>query len=344
VSVQDRSFFEEAIKAAKKSPDAFKAEFKKPEAKADVRENGDWGDFLIHTLIRKIPDENLPALLTILVEQKANLESYNDSRHAPLALAALSGKKKAIDFLLEQKVKVDDQKNPALCCAISSPLRLEKQVEIINSLLLHGADINIQSNEGFTPLIDAVILGKPSLVKFLLSKNADLFLKQKWENCDQTQTALGIAYDQYIRNKEVLGDNDNNKINKDCFDILLRHAAIKCLELNPFVMHDSSILKKYLEDLAGNFTFPSRAGLNSKSLLIELEKTIPALIKKEQWDTFASGSRLTAKQKENPPAVYRLFQQNDGRNLSRLIFSFLHGTKPKEAKVSDVKASQTRKP
>ncbi len=49
--------------------------------------------------------------------------------------------------------------------------------DLINLCLQKGADINTRNGEGRTPLMTAVWKDNPSLVRFILSKQPDLFLK-----------------------------------------------------------------------------------------------------------------------------------------------------------------------
>lgn len=49
----------------------------------------------------------------------------------------------------------------------------QENVEMIELLLKHGANLNVQDNEGWTPLHAVCQYGFPEVVKLLLSKNAD---------------------------------------------------------------------------------------------------------------------------------------------------------------------------
>lgn len=56
-------------------------------------------------------------------------------------------------------------------------------------LIDHGADVNVFSNEGFTPLMDAARFGRVDMVQVLIDRKADLNLRSKPSN----QTALELA-------------------------------------------------------------------------------------------------------------------------------------------------------
>ena len=74
-------FYKSAFAAAKQNREAFAREFDKKDADANVREYSlgghIWGDALVLKLIEGIPDQNLPALLTILIAKGVDLECRN---------------------------------------------------------------------------------------------------------------------------------------------------------------------------------------------------------------------------------------------------------------------------
>lgn len=350
--MDSRTFFEKAVEAAKKSPEAFAAEFKHPDANANAffyvlssisfhEEN------LINALISQIPDENLPAILTTLVDHQVDL---SDGRYfiTPLSKAAYYGKKRAVDFLLEKKVNINAPTSPAIIAAIKSDSA--NKIEIVKVLVEKGANLNIRSSYGYSPLMEAIELADPKLVELLLSENADLFLKGFLTFDGLHQTALSLAYKKYFQKKEEFGDDYSHTIqSENCFEILVRYAAIKCLELNPLSANDISILREYIKDLTGGPGFHSNFPLQSSmSLKKELEKVIPPLMKKiknEQRHAFLMGSCLTKKQeekKENLP-IFRFFKQDGEPDLCRLIFSFVYSEKEQEAKASEGNATRKRK-
>src|SRR5438046_99784 len=101
--MQTRDFVETALISAEISPEAF----------AEVLENKDadinykptfYGHPLIHSLIQKIDDADLPALLAILVKKRVDLELEFLGR-TPISLAAHLLKIKTVSFLLDQHVE-----------------------------------------------------------------------------------------------------------------------------------------------------------------------------------------------------------------------------------------------
>jgi hypothetical protein len=337
--MQNRSFFEKAVLAAKKSKEAFEAEFKQPEANANSLKDGDYGDPLIHTLICKLPDENLPDILKILIEHKVDLES--DSwlvKQTPLAIASDYCKKLTVAFLLENKANVNDCKNPPLNCVIHAHDPLGNKWDIINMLIEHGANVNIQDEYGGTsPLMQAVEERDSKFISLLLSKKADLSLKETISATGEIRTVLSKAYYHSINSRSVFGDKDQYAIKaKECFDMLLYHAAKKYFEQNPSGLDDMPAIKKYVNELAGNFKDKVYASSNSERLMMELEKAI----KHAPFSTFLMGSRLTAQQKEAKVTtpVFCFFNKNDGRNLAPLIYSYVYGSPKQKVEVSEVKS------
>lgn len=64
----------------------------------------------------------------------------------------------------------------------------EKDYDSLEDCIAHGISVDIQDKKGNTPLIYATLLGSRSMVKYLLEKGADLFLRN-----DKGERPLGIA-------------------------------------------------------------------------------------------------------------------------------------------------------
>src|SRR5437868_6854674 len=104
--------FERALAAAKISPEAFAIEFNKIDANANVLEiycnDYSCGDPLIHSIINEISDEELPDLLSILIQYGVDLESKNVLHETPLMAAASLLKKNTVDFLIKNNACLDN--------------------------------------------------------------------------------------------------------------------------------------------------------------------------------------------------------------------------------------------
>lgn len=335
-------FFSSALAAAKQNPETFAAEFKKNEANANVKEYGNYGDTLIHCLIREIPDADLPAILTILIEHQVNLESRNTVQEPSLSDAASYFKKETVNFLIEHKAQINDPIKPALCSVMILPGNELLRLDIAKTLLEHGANINIQDTFGRSPLHCATENNCLDVMRYLISHGANLFLKYSYSGDMQNITALGIAYQKYILARKCFEEEyAYTKNAKNCLNLLM-HAAADYLYSQgaSFTSYDEKLenhLSKFIDDLAGNFSNDYDSNESSFKLkqLLKQDVLIPVLARikaeHEQRHTFLMGSQLSAKQqarKDPGPAIYRFFQQNNGRDLVPIIFSYAHEVMP----------------
>merc|ERR1740119_80751 len=118
-------------------------------------------------------DHNIVNLL-ILNNADVNLKIGDGNT----ALLSLSGKHADIAATL-----LDHGANPDITTkGGDSPLKSaawEENLDLIEVLLGHGADINIRVDGRSTPLIAAAWTGNNTIVKFLLSKGADIGIKTR---------------------------------------------------------------------------------------------------------------------------------------------------------------------
>ena len=88
-------------------------------------------------------------------------------------------------LLLNHGVNVEERDEHGNTAIVSL---LNPRIEVVQSLLDRGADINAQTEEGSTLLMIAVTYGNTRLAMFLLDKGADPFIKNK-----EGETALSLA-------------------------------------------------------------------------------------------------------------------------------------------------------
>lgn len=285
-------FFIRAIAAAKKSSEAFAAEFSKIDANADAKEWIHWshtkigscteiGMSLLHKILINIPDENLPAILAILVKHNVNLEARElGIDEKPLATAARYHKLNAINFLLEHKVEVNDPKSPALCTVMQFHLGDASAKDIVKNLLGHGANINM-CLFGESPLFRATEQMLPETLSLLISKGADLFLTSD-KLLSGSHTAISLAYKMKVtqeidireRNPYMKPGHPFIKPTQKCFELLLQATKDFLYRQGmSFAGSDENLelhLAKYIDELSGNFF--ERDEVNSdklKKLLVQ---------------------------------------------------------------------------
>lgn len=287
-------FFMRAIAAAKQIPEAFAAEFKKSDANANAKEwihfsntqigqCSEVGMSLLHKLLIQISDDHLPAILAVLFEHHVNLEARElGVDEKPLATAARYHKQKAINFLLEQKVEVNDPKSPALCKVMQYHLGDASAKAIAENLLKNGADINLcLFNE--SPLYRATEHKLPETLSLLITKGANLFARSS-NSIYGTHTAISKVYamkmiydinikehDPYMRPGHPFIEPTNK-----CFEILLQATKDflyrKAMSFDERDENLESYLKKYVDELSGDFF--ERDEVNSDTLNDLLVKDI----------------------------------------------------------------------
>ncbi|MHB1947476.1 MAG: ankyrin repeat domain-containing protein [Gammaproteobacteria bacterium] len=340
-------FFACAIEAAIQSPEKFAAVFEKKEANANVKEYediglGGYGDPLIHALIKQIPDVNLPAILTILIQHKVDLSSRDHMDDTPLSIAAFYHKKATVQFLIEHKVEINDP----ICPALSRVFVLDKgdtnTLAIIKYLCDHRADINIQDKFTQSVLHRAAEARYLESMRYIISRGANQFLKYTYASGTESKTALGAAHGEYISSREAFNEDDPyTRKAKACFDFLMQVAADYLYRQGvSFKGDDKQLeihLRKFIDALAGNFRniYSDKSNSDILKKLLEENVLIPVLARvkreKEERHTFLMGSRLSASQRESKatkPPIHRFFQRIDHHPLMSKIFSYLHEVTP----------------
>lgn len=133
-----------------------------------------------------------------LIEAGASVNARDFLDRTPLMYAARSGRAKIIKFLLEQGTDINCRnrwlKESALIIASSG-----KDARTARLLIENGANVNVRSFEGWTPLMIACQLGNVKMVKLFLEKGANVHLR-----AHNKKTALFYACMSESKDLEII--------------------------------------------------------------------------------------------------------------------------------------------
>lgn len=188
-------FFIRALTCAKEDPESFAELFETKDADPNLCKYGEYGEPLIHQIIYDLPDVDLPALLTVLIEKKVDLKTTNSGGFTPLAFAANMLKINALKFLI--KINTDiSQLGEALhgtILADPNPNFHHIKIRIFNLLLEHNADVNFILL-GMPVLQRAVEASSQEMMRMLILKGADIKFKFSYVGGLKGDTAFAAAY------------------------------------------------------------------------------------------------------------------------------------------------------
>ena len=147
-------------------------------------------DFSFDTSLLQAAKTGNNELIKLLLELKINIDYQDDgSQCTALILSSEGGHKEVVHTLVSAGANVNIQsQNGWTALLIASQMNF---IAIVNELLLAQADINKQSDNGETPLMLACCRGHVEVVKLLLEFRADPFIVSENED-----TAISLAIQQ----------------------------------------------------------------------------------------------------------------------------------------------------
>ncbi|MDR3491277.1 MAG: hypothetical protein P4M12_04435 [Gammaproteobacteria bacterium] len=319
-------FFISAAAAANVNVDAFKAEFAKPEADANIREWVNTGDPLAHHLIRTISDEKLPELLDVMLTANLSLSLSNSNNFSALSQAALYGKVVTVNFLVDRGYPVNASKDPVLVTLGGFAMNAATQLQIIKNLIeIHSANIDIQDMLGYTILMRVADKKHFEIIAYLLSKNPNLLLAVPQANNTMFLTALSFSYNAYISaSKSFSLDDDYTKNAKACFDLLI-NAAHELFYARGLTSTEHE--EQLLNSLSGKYhnIYPEQNNHFLKEILKEraLQPAKERLLKEQ---TARQTFLMAAHQRQDDTPLKTAYLKNSlfDSNTAKMIFSFVH--------------------
>lgn len=136
---------------------------------------------VLHYAIQRKEKEVVTTLLDANPEYIDQLDNLNNTA---LALTLAKGDLDIFHLLLERGANVNVRNEPGETLLMQLAFRDEFEEEVrptvslvVSALLSHGADINLQSPEGYTALMRACDMGNLYMVRLLLENEADVSLK-----------------------------------------------------------------------------------------------------------------------------------------------------------------------
>ena len=121
------------------------------------------------------------------LEQGANPNFKGKGGFTPIVIAARNGYLDIVQYLLDHGAEMDKRDNSRKKSALLAAA-FKSQNQVAEYLMTHGADINAQAINGFTPLHDAAWVGDYQLVKMLVEHGARTDIRN-----NDGQTALQCA-------------------------------------------------------------------------------------------------------------------------------------------------------
>ncbi len=335
-------FFESALAAAHISPEALALEFQKPDANAnvkyhnpktssglDLRDTKEFHDTpLMQAIIKKLPDDKLPAILDVLLLNGLDKEIF---KNTALRFAVTYNKEKTVDFLIKNQATINMGKDSPLIKAINQA----ENLKIIDALLEAKADINIRDIFDQTPLMKATQQTFFKIIQHLLSKNADLFSScnddyNRYKACFNKKTALSFAYTNTVYSRRG-GDDPQTIHEKACLDLLIEALAAYLYQQGLKESNEELFIANTIDKAIGDFDDPSK-GQCSADLKKQIEERIQpnvlaTRLKNEKQDAFCAGEK---KQQENTP-INNFFGNDGKKDITNHIFSYVNAA-PKTKK------------
>lgn len=197
----------------------------------------------------------LPAILAVMIEHGVNLKSRAHDDKQVLSCAILHRRVNTINFLLEQKIEINDPCDPPLACAVDILGGSEKEkLDLVKRLIKSGATNSIEYKyHGTTALVHAINNSYPTIVTYLLSLGANIFAVDVIPLEGYVVTALGVAYKRHTDSRFFIDSNELTK-SRQCLELLTK-AAIEYLYNDTMRRKEEQTqhLNFLIDQLAGNF-------------------------------------------------------------------------------------------
>jgi hypothetical protein len=140
-------------------------------------------------------------------------QTLDESGQTPLLLASGEGYPDIVDFLILNGANVNlasrDGTTPLIAVAQNSIMDKDIQLTIVEKLIESKSDVNVQEEYGKTPLILATESNSPKIVNKLLLSGADINIKDQ-----HNETALDIAISNEMAEIQQIIQDYINKQNE----------------------------------------------------------------------------------------------------------------------------------
>lgn len=133
----------------------------------------------------------LERLTRLLAQAPAAIEAFSPDGFTPLQLATFFGELGAVKLLLQRGADVEAVSTNSMALRAIHSAAAGGSAEIVERVLLAGADPNSRQRGGFTALHAAAIAGRADMVRVLLAQGADRDLRT-----DEGRSALDLALDK----------------------------------------------------------------------------------------------------------------------------------------------------
>jgi ankyrin repeat protein len=134
----------------------------------------------------------LPRVKALIDQQPDLINAYAPDGFQPLGLAAFFGHQAIVEFLLSYGAEVNSPSRNGLRVMPLHSAVANKQTEIAELLIDHGADVNAVQADAFTPLHAAAQNGMLDVTRWLIARGADI--NPRLSSSGQTPLALAIDH------------------------------------------------------------------------------------------------------------------------------------------------------
>ena len=200
-------------------------------------------------------------IVTILLDNVVPIDAANPHGKTALMQAASYGHTIVMRLLLERGANpnvADHNDRTALLASVHSSTRRNR--EAVELLLAHGAQANVRSRSGWTPLMLACLWGDAEVVALLLQHGADpaaftdAEIMAREEGCSTTNALMLAVGNGHIEAVKLLlqygadplaqNNDDNTALDTARRGVLRKHKQVEIQEILPLLEAAASNLKK----------------------------------------------------------------------------------------------------